>query len=519
MKLYLFLSLFSIFLLFACSDENTQNTSTRKTDTTTTTIQYDTLDINVNIDCKMFINDKEAATLVANQQQAVIIPLDSILHVEFKKSKQDAPFLVSLINRTPFGEYIIKLEQDITSNTAFVDQRDGKQYQIQQVGEYYWMAEDLKFSTPFNQFIKQNAPSQISAFYYYLGSEQDTICPEGWKVPSVYDWQWLFLQQAGYIDIASPMFLKAWGVRSASPMFLKAWGVRSLQEQEANSSEQILDYPRQTEKKVRKLLNINFRSYPNLSDHIRENWETGQLKRQIIFPPKKEANSVEFLTSSTFYTPDGERFYKSAQLDEKNWGAGIATLRSKEAAPCRCIKKNKVQLILFKDARDLQVYELTQIQNQYWMAENSRYKTTNAIHYTDLPDFKYGSHYPKEEIKGVCPPNWHLATQQDWESVISLLGVKNTMLEKPRQKLLSMLKAEDYWDVDYGGNDKLGLGIIPSDTERLKKENHLATGTIFPIRQNNNFSTIEFGFDKVRFANPTFLTKYFPCRCVYDPTN
>lgn len=74
---------------------------------------------------------------------------------------------------------------------CLLDERDGTRYGIVQIGNTFWMSENLKRSHPFNDvpgFRSMNASINRGLLYYWSPAICN-ICPEGWRLPHVRDWE------------------------------------------------------------------------------------------------------------------------------------------------------------------------------------------------------------------------------------------------------------------------------------------------------------------------------------------
>ena len=137
-----------------------------------------------------------------------------------------------------------------------------------------------------------------------------------------------------------------------------------------------------------------------------------------------------------------------------------------------------------KDSRDGRTYKTVVIGSQTWMAENLNYKTDNSYCYKDSTKNcdEYGRLYtwsaamdsagkwtsngkgcgfvktcsPTYPVRGVCPPNWHLPTKEEFETLFSTVGGESVAGK--------MLKSISGWDDGRGKNgiDAYGFSVLPA---------------------------------------------------------
>ncbi len=79
----------------------------------------------------------------------------------------------------------------------------------------------------------------------------------------------------------------------------------------------------------------------------------------------------------------------------------------------------------FTDSRDGKVYEVVQIGNQIWMAENLDYQMTGSSCYQDSSTncTQYGKLYSWNAAKSACPSGWHLPGDKEWKYLEMNLGM------------------------------------------------------------------------------------------------
>ena len=157
----------------------------------------------------------------------------------------------------------------------------------------------------------------------------------------------------------------------------------------------------------------------------------------------------------------------------------------------RCVKDDKtiqVEHGEMTDERDGQVYKTVKIGTQTWMAKNLNYaypkqdSTSDSVSwcYNNEPDScaKYGRLYTweaaidcyalgdyymncsrltknktssKSKIQGTCPENWHIPSENEWNT---LLGLVNNFATD--------LKSTNGWLDDGNGTDIVGFGALPA---------------------------------------------------------
>ncbi|NOT52129.1 MAG: hypothetical protein HOP10_12725 [Chitinophagaceae bacterium] len=78
----------------------------------------------------------------------------------------------------------------IAQTGVFTDERDGQQYKTIVIAGKKWFRENLRFQTNFSfcpNFNKDSAACKDGNFY--SNSELNTICPSGWHVATIPEWE------------------------------------------------------------------------------------------------------------------------------------------------------------------------------------------------------------------------------------------------------------------------------------------------------------------------------------------
>jgi uncharacterized protein (TIGR02145 family) len=122
------------------------------------------------------------------------------------------------------------------------------------------------------------------------------------------------------------------------------------------------------------------------------------------------------------------------------------------------IKSNKMGI--FTDSRDGKIYKYIGIGNQIWMAENLQYEATEAkCCDNDINNCEmFGALYDKNTAKTVCPSDWHLPSDNEWEILADYVGGYDIA----GTKLKATSGWNDYEEQSGNGTDDFGFTALPS---------------------------------------------------------
>ncbi|OUS01374.1 hypothetical protein A9Q86_06205 [Flavobacteriales bacterium 33_180_T64] len=97
-----------------------------------------------------------------------------------------------------------------------IDARDGQVYQTVKIGTQTWFAQNLNYD-PIDNTSKCYENDLANCFVYgrlYEGNTVQTICPEGWHLPTVEEWE-VLIDYLGGIDVAH-VFLAPYGTQQGN---------------------------------------------------------------------------------------------------------------------------------------------------------------------------------------------------------------------------------------------------------------------------------------------------------------
>ena len=88
-----------------------------------------------------------------------------------------------------------------------------------------------------------------------------------------------------------------------------------------------------------------------------------------------------------------------------------------------CVRDPNPEFGTMTDARDGETYQTVKLGDQTWLAQDLNYETDNSWCYQDDPAQCeiYGRLYDWEAAMDACPDGWHLASDEEWSTLINYL--------------------------------------------------------------------------------------------------
>ena len=164
-------------------------------------------------------------------------------------------------------------------------------------------------------------------------------------------------------------------------------------------------------------------------------------------------------------------FWSSTKLDEHAYAellgygeiSDLEVLNKDRAYSVRCVEDgassvggtspDQDRYGEFYDARDGRTYRTVTFGVQEWMAENLNYNTTRSLCFVYLEENcnSYGRLYGWP-LDGVCPDGWHVPAENEWKNLFAYVGDNSG----------THLKSSSGWKAGMSGSDDYGFSAMPA---------------------------------------------------------
>ena len=127
-----------------------------------------------------------------------LISLDKNVQVQLKQNNiyEDKPKKNEIITSSQKG--------------TMTDSRDGQQYKTVTIGSQTWMAENMRYKTANSVCYGMNQSNCTRYGRYYTSKEADTVCPNGWHLPSGDEFRILLQSIGGDSTAGSKLRATGW---------------------------------------------------------------------------------------------------------------------------------------------------------------------------------------------------------------------------------------------------------------------------------------------------------------------
>ena len=303
------------------------------------------------------------------------------------------------------------------------DRCDGKKYKTMTIGNQTWMAQNFNFQTPYSECFGDDKRSCAKYGRRYDWEDAMEICPAGWHLPTMSEWERL-ISLLGGNEVAGKFFKKASG-----------WG---------NSSE-VFRFWSSTE------------CYGKNEGYGCPTAESFTLDGSELYYAKQYKSELK----SVRCVRDERREIKDERR-EGNGNKGVEkSLKVKTSGKNAIVRKHRRIMGGMTDPRNGKSYKTVKIGKQTWMAQNLNYKMDDSFCYDNraVNCAKYGSLYEWADAMNACPAGWHLPTKAEWDTLISNAGgalLAGKMLKSKRG--WKSLKGKNFGN----GTDAFGFSALPA---------------------------------------------------------
>lgn len=192
------------------------------------------------------------------------------------------------------------------------------------------------------------------------------------------------------------------------------------------------------------------------SSSLRAQSSSGAL---VKYSSSKDEKNSKNLSSSVKSELNDKSSSSLREMVESSSSLGVSSSSVVLAVPCKTETEDNCEYGSLTDERDGRIYKTVKIGDQWWMAENLKYRASNSSCYNNLESNcdKFGRLYMLVEGTILCPNGWHLPLQMEWEVLFTAVGGRSTAGK--------VLKSQSGWSYNNNGTDAYSFAAIPAGYE------------------------------------------------------
>jgi uncharacterized protein (TIGR02145 family) len=309
---------------------------------------------------------------------------------------------------------------------TFTDDRDGKKYKIVEIGGKKWMAKNMHYKPETGNFWCYHESNSNCEEYgrLYDWKTAKTVCPSGWHLPTLEEWDSLGYAVGGRKCMEGTDFIcgAGWKLKARS-----GWESDECKSGDGSDEYGFSALPGgnrfHDDGEFRAVVSHGFwwtaTEYNRNEAYFRSmNYLHSHL--DATSGTKSRAFSVRCVHDGKPLTEEETR--KKAEEKEE---------REKRRVEAEEWKKKEMQRLekmseYFIDSRNGRKYRAVKIGGKTWMAENLNYKpqTGNTWCYDndDINCRRYGRMYDWSAAATACPAGWHLPSRKEWGDLSLAVG-------------------------------------------------------------------------------------------------
>lgn len=287
------------------------------------------------------------------------------------------------------------------------------------------------------------------------------ICPDGWHLPSIYEWGLLSVALGNAPVSGEPLkALTGWNDAGTDHNNgTDLYGFAALptgRRISATKWEKVgsdVYYWSATEYSANDGRYFNINNVYTNSYTYQNSKSYGQSVRCVKGDPStapvrpSSSSSVTSVSSSSVESSSSEASSSSQSSSSETSGSSSSVVPEDPSS---------VVTGTMTDNRDGQTYKTVKIGDQVWMAENLNFETDSSFCYNDSAEYcaKYGRLYVWTAAMDACPSDWHLPDLAEWRMLLAAVGGDSIAGMK--------LKSTSGWNSDGNGTDDFGFTVLPA---------------------------------------------------------